>query len=93
MFKGTRILNISDPDRFTGHTLRSVYITKIVNNPNVNQKESQLATRHGSVSAQLPYIVPNENSEVEKLKDLGIEIPDEEKKIQVTSHEKERKVS
>lgn len=73
MFKeGARILNINDPERFTGHALRLVYITKIINNPNVNQKESQLATRHGSVLAQLPYIVPNEHSEVEKPKALGI---------------------
>ena len=85
-------MSISDPDRFTGHALRSIYVGEIVNNPNINAKESQLATRHNSVSAQLPYIEQSAHSEVQKLKALGIEVPENKKKLAAKSPIKEEKV-
>ena len=85
-------MGISIPDWFTGHALRAVYVGKIVNNPNINAKESQLATRHNSVSAQLPYIEQSAHSEVQKLKALGIEVPENEKKLAAKSPIKEEKV-
>ena len=89
---GARQLSLSDPDRFTGHALKSVYVGKIVNNPNIDAKESQLATRHESVPAQLPYIEQSDFSEVQKLKALGIEIPENEKKLAAKSPIKEEKI-
>ena len=85
-------MSISDPDRFTGHALRSIYVGEIVNNPNINAKESQLATRHNSVSAQLPFIEQSAHSEVQKLKALGIEVPENKKKLAAKSPIKEEKV-
>lgn len=87
---GAKFLDISDPERFTEHALRSVYAGKIVNDPHVNQKESQLATRHESISVQLPYSQPSKYSKVQKLKALRIEITKNGRNIPPV---KEQKVS
>ena len=50
-------------------------------NSDLNPKEKLCATRHATLNAKITYIEPSEKSEVIKLKALGLDIPDGEKKL------------
>ena len=55
-------------------------MTKVVKS-DLNPKEKLSATRHATLNAQITYVEPSEKSEVIKLKALGLDIPDGEKKL------------
>ena len=55
-------LQIPDSENLRNHCLRQAGITKIVNDPRVNQLESLHAARHYSATAQLPYVRSNGTS-------------------------------
>ena len=52
-------LGFSNWQTFSGHSLRKWFITKMVNDPNVNLRDSMLAARHRSISAHKAYIERN----------------------------------
>ena len=60
-------LGFSEPDEITGHMLRRMAVTTLVNNPNVNLSESMELAGHKSVSAHLAYIEKDSVSEVERV--------------------------
>ena len=60
-----------DEDSFRGgHAWRSFAITTMVNDPSVSNAESMLASRHKSMSAQLPYQLTDIISEGNRMKSL-----------------------
>lgn len=73
--QGAEKLGLSEPEKFGPHSLRAVFIQRLVNDPNVSQKESMIASRHHSVSAQLTYTASNNSTEVGKLAALGFSLP------------------
>ena len=68
-------MGLTDPPKFGGHALRSLYISKLANNPSVSTKECIFAACHNSVSAQVPYIQSTGATEKNKLHALGFSVP------------------
>ena len=63
-------LGFDNPLEITGQMLRRNVVTELVNDPNVNLKESMSVAGHRSVSAHLAYIEKDKKSEVERVKAL-----------------------
>ena len=56
----------------TGHGLRSIAVTTVVNEPGVNQSECLAFSRHASVSGQKSYIRRSSKSEMAKFDAFGV---------------------
>jgi len=56
----------------TGHGLRRISITTLVNDPAVNIEESIAFARHTSVAAQRPYMMRDAKSEMNRFKAQGL---------------------
>jgi hypothetical protein len=54
----------------TGHTLRSFGVTKLANDPSVNQNEVARYARHNSTAAQEAYIRPTEDAECNMIRSI-----------------------
>ena len=58
--------------RPTGHALRRLFVSTLVNDPAVSAEEALLASRHSSVAAQRPYMTLDQKSEANRFKALGL---------------------
>jgi hypothetical protein len=56
----------------TGHRLRQINITTLVNDPAVNIKESLAFARHTPVATQRPYMMRDARSEMNQFKAQGL---------------------
>ena len=56
----------------TGHGLRRISITTLVNDPAVNIEESLAFARHTSVAAQCPYMMRDAQSEMNQFRAQGL---------------------
>ena len=56
----------------TGHGLRRISITTLVNDPAVNIEESLAFARHTSVAAQRPYMMRDAQSEMNRFRAQGL---------------------
>ena len=56
----------------TGHGLRQISITTLVNDSAVNIEESLAFARHTSVAAQRPYMIRDAQSEMNRFKAQGL---------------------
>ena len=72
---GAEKLGLLEPPKFRPHSLRAVFVQKLVNDPKVSVKESMIASRQKSVSAQLTYTASNHATEAGKLGALGFSVP------------------
>ena len=56
LFKeGAAILGLPNPQSFSAHSLRAMFITKLSNGEGVNDEERMASSRHESVSASAIY--------------------------------------
>lgn len=51
--KGAKLIGLDNPDKFSGHALRSDFLTKLYNVPGVSNMEAMGAARHNSVATAL----------------------------------------
>ena len=56
----------------SGHGLRHIFVSTLVNDPGVSVEESLAASCHASMSAQRPYMMRNHHSEAAKFNALGL---------------------
>lgn len=70
--EGARILGLKNPSDFYPHSLRSEFITRLANDPSVNDAERMRSSRHSSVQASAVYQKRSSVSEMNKLKALGV---------------------
>jgi hypothetical protein len=56
----------------TGHGLRRISITTVVNDPSVNTEEALAFARHGSVAAQRTYMMHDNKSEMNRFRAQGL---------------------
>ena len=59
----------------SGHALRRLFVSTLVNDPCVSAEEALLASRHSSVAAQRPYMALDQRSESNRFKALGMVLP------------------
>ena len=76
--KGAKLLGMSTK-QFCPHSLRSLFITKMVNDKRVSNEESMKAARHSSVDAHLGYQELGKVSEGNRIQCLLDARPDKEK--------------
>ena len=74
---------------FRPHSLRSVCITRLANDPSVSTSEMLAVSRHNSVAASRNYQKIDSASESNRLKALGISVSDEEKEDEKVKDEKD----
>ena len=70
--EGAKILGLSKPNDFFPHSLRSMFITDLANNPHVSNIEAQTSARHSSISATTNYMTRDGLSETNKYVALGM---------------------
>ena len=76
LFKeGASILGLPNPNSFSAHSLRAMFITKLSNGQGVNDEERMASSRHESVSASAIYQERDSVSESNKFASLGIMPP------------------
>jgi len=81
LFKeGAAIQGLSNPHMFSPHSLRAYFVTMLANDSGVSVQECMTASRHTSVAASATYQERNMNSELNRFKALGIQIPGVEEK-------------
>ncbi len=56
----------------SGHGLRRLFVTTLVNDPSVSTEEALRTSRHSSVAAQHPYMTLDMISEASRFKALGM---------------------
>ena len=59
------------PEEFRPHSLRALYVTYLANDEGVSAKETMLASRHSSISANAAYQQSTSRSESNRYKALG----------------------
>ena len=59
------------PEQFRPHSLRALYVTHLANDEGVSAKETMLAARHSSISANAAYQQSTSRSESNRYKALG----------------------
>ena len=69
------ILGLPNPQSFSAHSLRAMFITKFSNGEGVNDEERMASSRHESVSASAIYQERNSISESNKFASLGVYPP------------------
>ena len=57
----------------SGHGIRCLFVTTLVNDPSVSTEEALRASRHSSVAAQRPYMTLDRISKASRFKALGLE--------------------
>ena len=73
MFReGAEILGLPDAQTFMPHSLRSVFITTLANNPKVSLEEAMRSARHRNADSTAAYIKRSSESESNKFEALGI---------------------
>lgn len=72
---GALILGLSNPDKFSPHSLRAYFVTRLANDSGVSTKECMTASRHSSVAASATYQERNADSEFNRFHALGIQMP------------------
>ena len=71
MFKMcAEIVGLEFMDKFSGHALRSYFLTHLYNSPDVSCVEDIGAARHKSVASRITYIQRNQRSEAGRFCDL-----------------------
>ena len=73
--EGAALLGLPDPGSFCPHSLRSVFITTLANNPNVSLEETMRSARHSNAESTTAYINRSTESESNKFVALGIKKP------------------
>ena len=71
---GAVILGLSNPDKFSPHSLCSYFVTRLANDSGVSTKECMTASRHSSVAASATYQERSAASEFSSFHALGIQM-------------------
>ena len=80
MFKeAAKILGLPNPEKFTPHSLRAFFITRLANGNGVSDQERMDSSRHDSVGASAIYQERNVHSETNKFAALGLK-PDKRRR-------------
>ena len=72
---GAVILGLSNPDKFSPHSLCSYFVTRLANDSGASAKECMAASRHSSVAASATYQERSAASKFNKFYALGIQLP------------------
>ena len=72
MKEAAKKLGFADWQSFNAHCLRKWFITELVNDSDVNIKDSMEAARHMSISAHKVYIEKNYQAEYKMLLSVGL---------------------
>lgn len=69
--KSAVLLDLDEPEKYSGHSLRRIFCTMLYNNPEVRIQEAMTASHHNSMCTSMTSIERYKATEENRMKDFG----------------------